>query len=366
MDAKENRRMFSRHLVDSQSSLQVGLWCSRDKPTDKQYFKSLIDISSGGFSFSSGPEDDIFSPGTFLDKIEIFSSEGRLLQTSGEVRHIYCSSENLRKSSYKVGVKFELEFTDNERLHKANLKKLHEKIIDPAFIFNNLKSLVENRIPVSLENIEHPTHPITIGYFTQFLNSHKFFTLTFKPANHKLSKLFCDDLDRVQVIYQLNADGYRFASIVISQAQNEVTIKLPKSIMHLWQRNTLRYLSPSQNPLMVKIIHPLLNNKLLKFKVIDLTPEGFSIAMVYPNDLFVEGMVFSQATLIIPLKRRINTSVEVKYIGMAMDEKTRSYLKCGFHFVNLPQKEVNFIVAYLLDKKYPYLKVTPVEQAKSI
>lgn len=58
------------------------------------------------------------------------------------------------------------------------------------------------------------------------------------------------------------------------------------------------YVSSPDNPLRVEIHSPLLKGKSLQCRVIDLTLDGFSIAMVSLNDLFVEGMVFSQVTLI--------------------------------------------------------------------
>lgn len=239
----------------------------------------------------------------------------------------------------------------NEREHKTSLKELHEKIIDSAFIFNT-KRFIEDKIPVSLKKILNSIHPVITGYLTQLLNSDKYYTLFFGPADYKLNKFFLGDSDRLQVVCQQNVGVYRFVSVVLTQTQSKVVVKLPKSIMRSGKRDAPRYVSSPDNPLRMEINSRLLKGKSLQCKVTDLTLEVFSIVMVYPNDLFVEGM-YSQITLIIPPKHRINTAGEVRHIGMVMEEQAGNHLRCRFHFVNLSESDSNYRTFSLLRKKYP-------------
>jgi hypothetical protein len=105
---------------------------------------------------------------------------------------------------------------------------------------------------------------------------------------------------------------------------------------------------------------------MLNSQIIDLTPDGCSIAMKHPNDLFIKNMIIPEATLIIPSKRRINTALQVKYIGMTIDEEMKDYIKCGLSFLYFPESEANLLVSYLLEKKYPYLQDAQGEKLETI
>jgi len=364
---REDGRLFMRHSVEENTSLQVNLWHANAKTKElKKSSKDLIDISNRGLSFRSNITEDIFLPGTFLNKIEITSSEGRLLQTSGEVKHTTYAQENLNESYYKVGVELQLEFENAESQYKASLKKQRENITKPTLILINLRNIITNRLPVSLENIESLPHTVTIGYFTQLTNSNKFYTLTFEPIRRNLSDQLFEELDRVHARYQFNADGYQFTSVIISKKQKNIVLKLPKSICRLWQRSTLRYSLSKSDPLKLQIIHPLLNGKQLEHQLLDISPNGFSIALEHPNDLFLKNMYIPKIKITIPGERQINTSAQVKYISMAIDEQLENYFKCGFSFVDIPTSETNFLVSYLLAKCHPHLKDAQDEDIETI
>jgi hypothetical protein len=353
-------------LIKNQTLFHAELWCTSRKSNEcKQFSENLIDISSRGLSFRSDLADDIFLPGMFLDKIKIFSHDDCLLQTSGEVKHIYYDPTDAERPYYKVGVEFEAGFADEERRYKTGLRKQQEGITNPALIFENLKKVIENRALVSLKDVEYPSYQAITGHFTQLADSTRFYTLTFEPASQVPGDQLFEELDRVQAKYQLNADGYQFVSIIISRDQNRVVLKLPKSITRCWRRNTLRYVPPLADSLKLRITHPLLDSE-FACRVLDLTPGGLSVAVESPDDLFIKGMFIPRATLIIPGEEPIITSAQVKYVSRVADEQGGNRFKCGLGFVDLSVREADFLVSYLLNKCYPHLKDARGESLEDI
>ena len=364
----ENNRLFPRHMINEQSALRVELWpamanANRYKPSSKD----IIDISNGGLSFKSPLTDDIILPGTSIDKIEILSPAGCLLKTTGEVKHIsYHQADangpsgyapiSIPGHSYRIGLEFGAELTDHEYKPKSNPSKQRENISNPFDILDSFKRIIKNMVPVSVENMEYPTQPVAFGYFTQITSTDRFYTITFEPAKQYLHGQLFEDFDRVQVMYQLNADGYKFASVIISRTQNKLVLKFPRSISFLWQRSSLRYAPPPDDILKLKVIHPLLKGKPLERRLIDLTPNGISMVTEYPQDLFIKNMFIPQIVLTIPRKRRIIASAQVKYISLAIDAQMSNYFKCGLSFVNISAEDTDFLVSYLLHQCYPHLK----------
>ncbi|MFQ5647191.1 MAG: hypothetical protein ACE5GM_09695 [bacterium] len=326
----------------------------------------MIDISNGGLSFKSELDDNLFLPGTFFDNIEVYSSNDNLLMASGEVKHITCATEELTGTFYKVGVELDVDFEDAELRDNDGLKKQREIIINPAQILTNLKSVISNKIPVTIKNIEYPNPPFTNGYLTNLTQSHSFYTLSFQPVNQNLNGRQYDEFDRIKATYQFDADGYQFTSVIITRVPDGFELKIPKSITRLWQRITLRHISSDNDPLKVKITHPLRAGQQLEYRVIDLTPSGLSFAINYPYDLFIKNMVIPQVSLVIPGEETITSVSQVKYINMVLDERMRNYLKCGIRFVDLSENEGDFLVSYLLNKTYPSLKDAREENLESI
>jgi hypothetical protein len=367
MFSEANRRVFSRHLIQKQTLLQVELQRKNNCENEpKPFSKKLIDISGGGLSFKSDLKAELFLPGTFLADMRVISSGKCLLQTSGEVKHIYCDQGDINASFYKVGVEFDIGLGENEHKFQSGSKNHHEQIISPLTIINHLNDIIENDVPVSLK-VAETFPPVTIiGYFSQIDTSAKFSTIIFRPNHQDVNTFLFEELDRVQILYQFKSNGYIFNSVIVSQSNNAIMLKLPRSICRLWQRSTLRYIPARDDSIRISFDHPLLKAKHLDRKLLDLTPNGLSFAIESPDDLLIKDMLIPQMALIIPDHKPFLFSAKVKYISMVLDEKLKNYFKCGLSFVNLSSDKINFLVSYILNKNFPYLKDAQGENLQTL
>ncbi len=374
MDDKANRRLFSRYLVESQASLRINLRHNIVSGQDrKQFPRNIIDISSGGLAFGSSLADTVLFPGTCFDRIEIISPEGCLLRTSGEVKYVACSPEEspvcpgddaIINPFYRVGIEFDTILSSGEWPNKTNTKPT-DKITDPAIILDKLKHLMEEAVQITIENSDQPLHQPVAGYFSQINHSTTYHTLTFEPLNNLNTQLF-EKFDRIKAVYQFHGEGYYLNSIVISHSTRKLALKIPRSLNPLKRRSTLRYVPPENDLLMLRFVHPLIGGNPLERRVVDLTPGGLSLAVLYPQDLLVRNMLIPQATLVIPGEGELAVSVQVKYIGLALDAKMRGCFKCGLSFVNLPADKADYLVSYLLRKCYPHIKDAKGERFETI
>jgi c-di-GMP-binding flagellar brake protein YcgR len=316
--------------------------------------RELEDIGYSGLSFRTLPQDRPPTPGTLIQRLNLYSFEHRCYSTTVKVMHVTQCCNFHGERFYRVGAVFvdnNCEFIPHK--HPVLKKGECEEIVDTPGIQKCLGEVAKSNTRVQLQDEAQRRPPVSASLENVPSDPGTLISLRASQKGFSRTPFFVGEKIRVQ--YTMYGTQYLFYTSVCRSFLDRVIVKQPECITWMRRRRNLRCRLPEDaKRVRIHFNNPLLDSKIVR-QVLDLSEGGASISLDFKRTLLFAQMRIEKAQLDLGGFKYPLPSIRIKSVKTIPSSRGRPHCRIRIRFKYLPESTRRVILATVEQQHRPFL-----------